>query len=272
MATLRKILLITHEVAPFSNGSTMAKMVYRIAGAFIKKGVEVRIFAPRFGSIKQGKYYMHEVFRLSGINIPINNEEVSLLVKVGSVPRERLQVYFLDNERLFQGRGMFADEHGVFYSDNHTRMIFFCKSVLAAIQCLEWIPDIVHCHGWMTALIPLYLKVAYSQLPNFEHIKSIYTAYEDLCFAGCLSPSLAEHALMKDIKKTHLQAALPFDFPGLNCLGGMYADLQTVVPHNSHLSAPHQEKVAPTPPSQHMPIDSDPYEYYKNMYQLLLNS
>jgi len=139
--------------------------------------LEVRVLMPRFGTINERRHRLHEVVRLSGMNIIVDDDDYPLIIKVASLPGARMQVYFLDNEDFFKRKAIFEDEDGKPFEDNADRMVFFCKGVLETVKKFGWPPDIVHCHGWMTSLIPLYLKTAYKNEPLFRYSKVIYSIY-----------------------------------------------------------------------------------------------
>jgi starch synthase len=140
-----------------------------------EEGYEVRCIMPRFGVINERRHRLHEVVRLSGINVAVGNDDFPLQIKVASLPNARLQVYFLDNEDLFKRKFIFHDDHEKWFDDNDLRTVFFCKGALETVKKFGWPPDIIHCSGWMTGLIPLYQKTAYKKEPVFAHSKVIYT-------------------------------------------------------------------------------------------------
>ncbi len=133
---------------------------------------------PRFGTINERRHRLHEVVRLSGMNIIVDEDDYPLIIKVASLPSTRMQVYFLDNEEFFKRKQIFKDEDGKYFEDNADRMIFFCKGVLETVKKFGWAPDLIHCHGWMTSLVPFYLRKAYSNEPIFKNSKIVYSLYE----------------------------------------------------------------------------------------------
>jgi starch synthase len=141
--------------------------------------MEIRVLMPRFGTINERRHRLHEVVRLSGMNIIVDDDDFPLIIKVASLPEARMQVYFLDNEDFFKRKQIFKDENGEPFEDNPDRMVFFCKGVIETVKKFGWPPDIVHCHGWMTSLIPLYLKTAYKTEPLFQQSKVIYSIYDN---------------------------------------------------------------------------------------------
>ena len=144
-----------------------------------EKGREIRTFMPKFGCINERRNQLHEVIRLSGMNLIINDTDHPLIIKVASIQAARMQVYFIDNEDYFQRKQTLQDENGEYFEDNDERAIFFARGVLETVKKLRWAPDIIHCHGWFTSLIPLYIKKAYNEDPLFANSKVIYSAYND---------------------------------------------------------------------------------------------
>lgn len=176
----KKILYVTQEMKPFTNLSEISEIVRDLAQASMNSGMEVRILMPRFGTINERRHRLHEVVRLSGMNIIVDDDDYPLIIKVASLPGARLQVYFLDNEEFFKRKSIFEDEKGTPHEDNQERMIFFCKGVVETLKKFGWPPDIVHCHGWMTSLVPVYLKRAYKTEPLFKNCKVIYSSYDTI--------------------------------------------------------------------------------------------
>src|SRR5690554_7101577 len=174
-----KILFVTHEMSPFLELSKISEITRQLPQAMQERGYEIRILMPRFGNINERRNRLHEVIRLSGMNIVVNNNDNPLIIKVASIPSARMQVYFLDNEEYFQRKHVFSDKSGKFYEDNDERSIFFCKGALETVKKLGWAPDVVHCHGWMSSLIPAYLKTSYKDDPTYKDSKVIYSLYND---------------------------------------------------------------------------------------------
>lgn len=174
-----KILFVTHEMSPFLEISKISEITRQLPQAMQEKGFEIRILMPRFGNINERRNRLHEVIRLSGMNIVVNNNDNPLIIKVASLPAARMQVYFLDNEEYFHRKKVFKDEKGKFFEDNNERSLFFCKGVLETVKKLGWAPDVVHCHGWFTAMVPMYIKKAYHNDPTFKDSKIFYSLYEE---------------------------------------------------------------------------------------------
>ena len=174
----KKVLFVTQEMKPFTALSEISEIVRELAQSTQEAGMEVRILMPRFGTINERRHRLHEVVRLSGMNIIVDDDDYPLIIKVASLPGARMQVYFLDNEEFFKRKFIFEDAKGQVFEDNQERMIFFCKGVVETVKKFGWPPDIVHCHGWMTSLLPVYLKRAYETEPLFKNSKIIYSTYD----------------------------------------------------------------------------------------------
>jgi starch synthase len=175
----KRVLLVTQEMEPYLQKSSIARITRYLAPYLQDQDLEIRLLMPRFGTINEKRHRLHEVVRLSGMNIIIDEEDIPLIIKVASLPDAQMQVYFLDNEDLFSRKAVFRDDSNQFFEDNDLRMVFFCKAALETVKKLGWQPDLIHCHGWMTSLIPLYLKKVYNKEPVFENAKSIYSVYEN---------------------------------------------------------------------------------------------
>ncbi len=174
-----RVLFVTQEMKPYTTLSEISDIVRQLPQYAQDKGMEIRILMPRYGTINERRHRLHEVVRLSGMNIIVDDEDFPLIIKVASLPGARMQVYFLDNEEFFKRKFVFNDGKGKPFKDNADRMIFFCKGVVETVKKFGWPPDIVHCHGWLTSLIPLYLKQAYSNEPLFKNSKIIYSVYNN---------------------------------------------------------------------------------------------
>ena len=223
MAKLR-ILYVASEINPFLQTSEVADFVRKLPQAMQERGMEIRILVPRFGLINERKNRLHEVVRLSGINIAVGEEEKPLVIKVASIPNAKLQVYFIDNEDYFHRKSVFFDKEDNFYEDNDERAIFFCKGVIETVKKLGWAPDIVHCNDWMTSLIPLYLKTTYKNDPIFQNAKTVFTVYNN-GFKHKFDNDLIEKVKMIDIEDDMLNNLKSADFDGFIKLGMEYSDV-----------------------------------------------
>jgi starch synthase len=186
-----KVLFVSQEITPFLPETTLSKLTRKLPQATQESDKEVRVFMPRYGSINERRHQLHEVIRLSGMNIIINDADHPLIIKVASIPSARLQVYFIENEDYFKRKGVISDEaNEKFFDDNDERSIFFIRGVLETVKKLGWVPDVIHCHGWLTALMPMYVKKFYANDPHFSNTKLVYSIY-DAPFEGTLDKKVA---------------------------------------------------------------------------------
>ncbi len=175
MTKAKKILYITQEMVPFVPETDMAQMGRYLPQATQEKSREIRSFMPKWGIINERRNQLHEVIRLSGINIVVDDTDHPLVIKVASITAARMQIYFIDNDDFFTGRGMGTDDDGKEYNDNAERAAFYARGVLETIKKLKWSPDIIHCIGWMSSFVPLYIKTAYAEEPSFRDCKVVFT-------------------------------------------------------------------------------------------------
>ena len=203
--TKKRVLIIANELSPYTEFTDFAQILNKLAIKTFDSGLEVRVIMPRFGVINERRHRLHEVVRLSGINVIIDKDDYPLIIKVASLPNARLQVYFMDNEDYFKRKAVFRDDQDNFFDDNAERMIFFCKSALETVKKFGWPPHVIHCHGWMTSLVPLYLKTTYKKEPVFGYSKIIYTAQANQ-FKEKLNPNFLKKALISnEIKEKDLE-------------------------------------------------------------------
>lgn len=239
MSKLR-ILYVASEINPFLKTSEVAEFVRKLPQAMQERGMEIRILVPRFGLINERKNRLHEVVRLSGINIPVGEEEKPLIIKVASIPNAKLQVYFIDNEDYFHRKFVFHDKENNFYEDNDERAIFFCKGVIETVKKLGWAPDIVHCNDWMTSLIPLYLKTTYKNDPLFKNTKTVFTVYDN-AFKHKFSEDLLDKVKMMDIEDSMLTNLKSADYKGFIRLGMEFSDAIIKAEDNSTINGMFEE-------------------------------
>lgn len=175
----KKILFIAQEITPYLSESEIATICRNLPQGIQERGREIRTFMPKFGTINERRNQLHEVIRLSGMNLIIDDTDHPLIIKVASIQSARMQVYFIDNDDFFQRKNTVADSSGNEYEDNDDRSIFYVRGVLETIKKLRWIPDVIHCHGWMSALTALYIKRMYADDPCLKDAKVVYTIYSD---------------------------------------------------------------------------------------------
>ncbi len=263
-----KILFITHEMSPFLELTKIAEITRHLPQAMQDKGFEIRILMPRFGNINERRNRLHEVIRLSGMNIIINDNDNPLIIKVASIPSARMQVYFLDNEEYFQRKNVFTDNSNKFYEDNDERTIFFCKGALETVKKLGWAPEIVHCHGWMSALVPAYLKTIYKDDPTFKNSKVVYSVYDDH-FQNSLNSDFAKKAIINGMKAEHTQMYSEATNTALNLGAITYSDAVVYASENINEEVLKFVKKA-NKPTLEFNSTSD-YENYYNLYEEIVS-
>ena len=182
----KRILYVSSEVVPYLAENEVSLMSYDVPKMINDQGGQIRIFMPRYGNINERRHQLHEVIRLSGMNLVVNDLDMPLIIKVASIPKERIQVYFIDNDEYFKRKATFADEEGVMYPDNDERAIFFAKGVVETVKKLNWVPDIIHVHGWMAAMLPIYMKHFYKNEALFSETKIVTSVYSQ-SFDGTLN-------------------------------------------------------------------------------------
>lgn len=200
----KRILYVSSEVVPYLPETEIASTAFNVAKKAHGNGVQTRIFMPRFGVINERRHQLHEVIRLSGMNLIINDMDMPLIIKVASIPKERMQVYFIDNDEYFKRKAIFTDEDDQLFSDNDERAIFFAKGVVETVKKLNWAPDIIHVHGWMASLLPLYLKQYYSEEPLFAESKIVTSVY-GTDFEGELNDDLIQKVKFDKISDDKIQ-------------------------------------------------------------------
>lgn len=217
------MLFISQEIQPFLPDSTISSISRNLPQGIHEKGKEIRVFMPRFGKINERRHQLHEVIRLSGMNLIINDADHPLIIKVASIPTARMQVYFIDNEEFFKRKAVLKTDAGKSFPDNDERSIFFIRGVLETVKKLGWTPDIIHCHGWMTALLPVYVKHMYANDPHFNEAKIVYSSYDN-GFEGSLDKNLIEKLGFGGIDKSNVSEIIDPTHTNLNKLAYKYAD------------------------------------------------
>ena len=220
----KKILFINQEITPYVPDTTLSVMGKALPQAMQEKGHEIRTFMPKWGNINERRGQLHEVIRLSGMNLIINDTDHPLIIKVASIQQARVQVYFIDNDDYFSRRQMDKDEMGNDYSDNGERAIFFARGVLETVKKLRWVPDIIHCQGWMTAAVPFYIKTAYQDEPSYTNTKVVTSLFAK-SIKDDLGDNFKKSLEFRDAKAELLEAYKDnFDFEELAKLSIDYSD------------------------------------------------
>ena len=187
----KRILYVSSEVVPYLAENEVSLMSYDIPKMINDQGGQIRIFMPRYGNVNERRHQLHEVIRLSGMNLVVNDVDMPLIIKVASIPKERIQVYFIDNDEYFKRKATFTDEDGVLFPDNDERAIFFAKGVVETVKKLNWVPDIIHVQGWMAAMLPIYMKHFYKDEALFADTK-IVTSVFNQSFDGSLDMGMSK--------------------------------------------------------------------------------
>ncbi len=180
MKETKKILFVNSEITPYLPESTISNIGRYLPQGIQESGKEIRSFMPRYGNINERRNQLHEVIRLSGMNLVVNDIDRPLIIKVASISSARMQVYFIDNEDYFHRKFVYSDEDGKFFEDNDERAIFFARGVLETVKKLRWKPDIIHCQGWISHVLPIYLKKAYKDDPIFTDCKVVLSLYDEI--------------------------------------------------------------------------------------------
>ncbi|MDN6279906.1 MAG: glycogen/starch synthase [Psychroflexus sp.] len=195
----KRILYVSSEVVPYLPENNISSLSFEAPKMVNAAGGQTRIFMPRFGNINERRHQLHEVIRLSGMNLVVNDLDMPLIIKVASIPKERMQVYFIDNEDYFKRKATLTDEDGELFEDNDERAIFFAKGVIETVKKLNWAPDIIHVNGWLASLLPMYLRNYYGNEPLFKESKIVTSVYNQ-SFDGALEPDMMKKVLFDGLE------------------------------------------------------------------------
>jgi starch synthase len=218
-----RILFVCTEMEPYLSASGIATIARTLSQEIQDKGHEIRVFLPRYGCVNERRNQLHEVIRLSGMNLIIDDTDHPLIIKVASLPATRMQVYFIDNDDYFQRKSTFFDEEEKFFEDNDERSIFFIRGVLETVKKLRWSPNVVHCHGWFTALLSVFLKKSYKDDPLFAKTKIILSLYDE-AFPHLFSAKFKEKMVMDGIKQKDVEVLDNPSYENLMKLAIQYVD------------------------------------------------
>ena len=219
----KKVLFVSQEITPYLPESELSLIGRTRPQAIQETGKEIRTFMPKYGNINERRNQLHEVIRLSGMNLIIDDTDHPLIIKVASIQAARMQVYFIDNEDYFHRKYTVTDAKENFFKDNDERMIFFARGVLETVRKLRWSPDLVHCHGWFTSLVPLYIKKAYREDPLFADSKVIFSIYDN-GFNLPLDSSFSEKLLVDGVSSDHVSMIKDPGYENLVRLAATYSD------------------------------------------------
>lgn len=264
-----KILFVSQEITPYLPESEIALKGRYLPQGIQEKGKEIRTFMPRYGCINERRNQLHEVIRLSGMNLIIDDTDHPLIIKVASIQAARMQVYFIDNEDFFQRKTTLADDNNLEFADNDERAIFFARGVLETTKKLRWAPDIIHCHGWFTGFIPLYVKKAMHEDPHFAQSKIVYSVYDD-AFVQEWDKKTREKAMVDGIKKTDLNLLNPANYINLTKLAISLSD--GIIQATPHIHPEIAEYIRQTKkPFLAHQSDETYLDAYNDFYDQLLN-
>jgi len=218
-----RVLFVAQEITPYLPETPMSMIGRYLPQGIQEKGREIRTFMPRFGNINERRNQLHEVIRLSGMNLIINDSDHPLIIKVASIQSARMQVYFIDNEDFFQRKFTVSDDKEKSFSDNDERAIFFARGVLETVKKLRWAPHLVHCQGWFTSLVPLYIKKAFREDPLFNDTKVVFSIYDDE-FKGNLSKDFKKKAIIDGVSEKDLHVVSSPDYVNMIKLAVNFSD------------------------------------------------
>lgn len=219
----KRVLFISQEITPYLPESEMSVRSRFLPQGIQEKGREIRTFMPRYGSVNERRNQLHEVIRLSGMNLVINDADHPLIIKVASIQAARMQVYFIDNEDYFHRKNVLKDSKGKEFDDNDERAAFFARGVIETVTKLRWAPDLIHCSGWLTSLIPLYIKKAYHDDPLFVNSKVVYSVFNEN-FKKPLNPDTKSHVQIDGINDEDLKLLDDLSYSSMSRMGIEYAD------------------------------------------------
>ncbi|NMC37489.1 MAG: glycogen/starch synthase [Bacteroidales bacterium] len=219
----KKVLFISQEITPYLAETKLSKIGRYLPQGIQERGKEIRTFMPRYGIINERRNQLHEVIRLSGMNLIIDDTDHPLIIKVASIQSARMQVYFIDNDDYFQRKHTVTDSSGREFEDNDERALFFARGVIETVKKLRWAPDIVHCHGWMASLVPVYLRSIYNDDPLFHNYKIIYSVYNNE-FKNPFRPTFADKLRYDGIDGDNLKLVKNPDFINVSKLAIKYSD------------------------------------------------
>lgn len=219
----QRVLYVSQEITPYLAENEMSGIGRYLPQGIQELGREIRTFMPKYGHINERRHQLHEVIRLSGMNLIINDTDHPLIIKVASIQAARMQVYFIDNEDYFHRKGILGDDKKGLFNDNDERAIFFARGVLETVRKLRWAPDLVHCHGLITSVIPLYLKKAFSDDPIFSGSKIVVSLYNQNIQQE-LDPGFKEKILLEGINSEDVSVITKPDSIAVNKLAVTFAD------------------------------------------------
>ncbi|UOK43004.1 MULTISPECIES: glycogen/starch synthase [Flavobacterium] len=261
----KRILYVSSEVVPYLAENEVSLMSYDVPKMINDQGGQIRIFMPRYGNINERRHQLHEVIRLSGMNLVVNDMDMPLIIKVASIPKERIQVYFIDNDEYFKRKATFTDEEGVLYPDNDERAIFFAKGVVETVKKLNWVPDIIHVHGWMAAMLPVYMKHFYKNEALFADTKIVTSVYSQ-SFDGTLDMEMLKKVTFDNVPQESVNDLAEPNFENIMKASILHSDAVIIA---SEEVSPSLTKFIETSNKPFLPfVPKDQFaEVYTNFYK-----
>ena len=265
----RKILYVCQEIMPYLPESELSGLSRRLAQAMQERGNEIRTFMPRYGCINERRNQLHEVIRLSGMNLIIDDNDHQLIIKVASIPSARIQIYFIDNDDYFARKAVLLDDDGKAFADNDERAIFFARGVLETVRKLNWAPTVVHCMGWMSAIVPIYLKKVFNDDPLFRDVKIVVTLADDR-FDEPLDAQFAEKIANEGVKDEKLSILSTPSYENLYRFVIDYADGITVASPKASPELVEYARQSGKPVLEYRePDEEDFFDNYNRFYEEL---
>ena len=261
-----RVLFVNSEIFPYMPETDISVLGRYLPQGIQESGKEIRSFMPRYGTINERRNQLHEVIRLSGMNLIINNADRPLVIKVSSISSARMQVYFIDNEDYFHRKFIYQDAEGKDFKDNDERAIFFARGVLETVKKLRWKPDIVHCQGWISHFLPVFLKKVYHEDPIFTNAKVVLSLYNEMLDTR-LSENLIDKVAVESLSREDVTVLGEPDGINLAKLAIQYADgIVAGVPEVDArlLDAARQRKLPILP---YVPISKEGGEYVRHYNQ-----
>ena len=265
----RKILYVCQEIMPYLPESELSGLSRRLAQAMQERGNEIRTFMPRYGCINERRNQLHEVIRLSGMNLIIDDNDHQLIIKVASIPSARIQIYFIDNDDYFARKAVLLDADGKAFADNDERAIFFARGVLETVRKLNWAPTVVHCMGWMSAVVPIYMKKVFNDDPLFRDVKIVVTLADDR-FDEPLDARFAEKIANEGVKDEKLSILSTPSYENLYRFVIDYADGITVASPKASPELVEYARQSGKPVLEYRePDEEDFFDNYNRFYEEL---
>ncbi len=261
----KRILYVSSEVVPYLAENEVSLMSYDVPKMINDQGGQIRIFMPRYGNINERRHQLHEVIRLSGMNLVVNDMDMPLIIKVASIPKERIQVYFIDNDEYFKRKATFTDEDGTLYPDNDERAIFFAKGVVETVKKLNWVPDIIHVHGWMAAMLPVYMKHYYKDEALFADTKIVTSVYSH-GFDGTLDAGMMGKVLFDEVPEGDVNMLSTPDYNNIMKAAVMHSDAVILASDNVPADLKQFVENSGKPVLEYVPKDKFA-EAYTNFYK-----